>query len=102
PAIHARRRARNSASAGESRKSIGSSEPVVTEAEQLLTVVAEPLRGEQRAPQVDVRETLPRVADPAVDLDPGLAHGARGPGAVRLGDAPGPERRMRLEVVDRP
>src|SRR5262245_66019433 len=57
-ASHARRRARNSASAGESRKSIGHSEARPLQPAQLLAVVAEPLRGAQRTAQVDVRHAV--------------------------------------------
>src|SRR5215471_8621426 len=65
-ASHARSRARNSASAGESRKSIDRPDPLALQLPQLLTVVAEPLRREQCPPQVYVRHALPRVADAAV------------------------------------
>ena len=69
---------------------------------QLHVVVAEPLRREQRAPQVHVRDALPRVADAAVHLHRRLAHRARGAGAVRLGDPAGGARLGGREVVDRP
>src|ERR1700712_5058920 len=75
-ASQVRKRARNSASSGESRKSTGRPDPVVPDPLELLAVVAEPQRREQRAAQVDVGDALPRVADAAVHLDRGLAHGA--------------------------
>ena len=49
-----------------------------------------------------MRDALPRVADPAVHLHRGLAHGARGAGAVRLGDATRGARLGGGEVVDGP
>src|SRR5438046_2158968 len=58
-ASHARNRARNSASAGESRKST-----THLQLAQLHTVITEPLRRKQRPPHVYVGEALPRVADP--------------------------------------
>ena len=78
------------------------SETRALELAQLLTVVAEPLRREQRAAQVHVDDALPRVPDPAVHLHGGLADGAGGTCAVRLGHTPGGNRVVRLEIVDRP
>src|SRR5215831_19119589 len=100
-ASHARRRALNSASAGESRKSIGCSESRPLQTPQLLAVVAEPLRREQRAAEVDVDDTIPRVAHSAVHLHGRLADGARSACAIGLRDAPGDARGLGLELVDR-
>src|SRR5215831_4940384 len=84
-AIQARSRDRNSASAGESRKSVGHPQPDLLELAQLLAVVPEPLRGEQCPAEMDVDHAVPRVSDPAVHLHRGLADGARGARAVRFG-----------------
>ena len=47
-------------------------------------------------------QALPGVADAAVDLDGGLAHGAGGAGAVRLRQRGGGQRLPRRQRVDRP
>src|SRR5262245_50574340 len=86
--IQTRSRDRNSASAGESRKSVGHPQTDPPELAQLLTVVPEPLGGEQRAAEIDVDDAVPRVSDPAVHLHRGLAHGACGARAVGLGHPP--------------
>src|SRR5262249_35882296 len=87
-AIQARSRDRNSASAGESRKSVGHPQTHPLELAQLLAVVPEPLRGEQCPAEIDVYDAVPRVSDSAVHLHRGLAHGACGARAVGFGDAP--------------
>src|SRR5262245_6754107 len=87
-AIQARSRWRNSASAGESRKSVGHPQTGPLDLAQLLTVVPEPLGGEQCAAEIDVNEAVPRVSDPAVPWHGGLADGSCGARAVRFGDAP--------------
>src|SRR5262245_14411274 len=83
--IQARSRDRNSASAGESRKSVGHPQTDPLELAELLTVVPEPPGGEQGAAEIDVHDAVPRVPDPAVYLHRGLADGAGGARAVDLG-----------------
>ena len=51
----------------------GHSEACSLQLPQLLAVVAEPPRGEQRTAQVDVDDAVPRVPHPAVHLHRGLA-----------------------------
>src|SRR5262249_58809597 len=67
-AIQARSRDRNSASSGESRKSVGHPQTDPPELAQLLAIVPEPLRGKQCPAEIDVHDAVPRVADPAVHL----------------------------------
>src|SRR5262245_34073301 len=86
-AIQARSRDRNSASAGESRKSVGHPQTDPLELAQLLAVVPEPPRGEQCPAEIDVYDAVPRVSDPAVHLHRGLTDGACGARAVGLGHA---------------
>src|SRR5262245_65692762 len=101
-AIHARSRARNSASAGESRKSVGHPQTHSLELAQLLAVVPEPLGGEQRPAEIDVDDAVPRVSDPAVHLHRGLANGACGACAVGLGHAPRGAGLVRRELMHGP
>src|SRR6202000_1191352 len=83
---------RKAASSGESRKSNG----------DLLQLDGPQLRRVERAAQVDVRKTLPGVADTAVYLNGGLAYGSRGPRAVDLGEPGGPDGFGRVQLVYRP
>src|SRR6516165_10495581 len=111
---HSRNRWRNAASSGESPKSmsvppsggpaqIRSVDPAVLEhAVQVGADAAEHVSREQRASEVHVGEALPGVADATVDLDGGLAHRARRPGAVRLGERGRQVRLVRGEGVDGP
>src|ERR1700753_2265581 len=73
-ASHDRSRSRNAASSAESRKSNV----------DLLQLDGPQFGRCQRAPQVDVRQAFPGVADAAVYLDGGLAHRSRGARAVDL------------------
>src|SRR5262245_2998340 len=99
-AIHTRQRLRNSASASESRKSMGHPQARPLQLTQLFAVVAEPLRREQRPAQVDMDEAVPRVPHSTVHLDGGLADGPCGARAVSLRHAPGTEGLVGRELVD--
>src|SRR5689334_1682750 len=71
-----RNRSRKAASSGESRKSNG----------QLLQLDGPRLRGGQHAPQIDVGEAFPGVADTAVNLNRGLTDGQCRTRTVDLGN----------------
>src|SRR5262245_52555097 len=101
-AIHARSRDRNSASSGESRKSVGHPQTHPLELAQLLAVVPEPLGGEQRPAKIDVYDAVPRVSDPTVHLHRGLADGACGARAVGFGHAPRGAGLVGRELIDGP
>ena len=94
-----RKRARNSASWGESSKSIAGSlssprRPFAARRTRRWCPSSPTTRStSSRAAQVHVHEAFPRVADPAVHLDRGLADGASRVGAVRLGDRSRPPTR---------
>src|SRR4051794_12489093 len=93
---HSRKRVRNAASSGESSKSTdhsrSHSESTLREVAQVMPLVSEERARQQRSPEVHVHEALPRVADPAVHLDRGLAHGAGGASGVGLRHRPRVER----------
>src|SRR5262249_27506046 len=101
-AIQARSRDRNSASAGESRKSVGHPQTAPLELAQLLAVVPEPLGGEQCPAEIDVYDAVPRVSDAAVHLHGGFADGTCGARTVGLGDAPRGTRLGRRELIHAP
>src|SRR5262245_17205999 len=101
-AIQARSRDRNSASAGESRKSVRHPQTHPLELAQLLAVVPEPLGGEQRPAEIDVHDAVPRVSHPAVHLHRGLADGACGARAVGFGHAPRGAGLVRRELIHGP
>src|SRR5262249_60456905 len=73
-AIQARSRDRNSASAGESRKSVGHPQTDPLDLAQLLAVVPEPVGREQCPAEVELDGAVPRVSVPAVHLCSGLTH----------------------------
>src|SRR4051794_28699878 len=93
---HARKRARNSASSGESSKSTDHSrsraESTLREIAQVMALVSQQRARQQRPLQVHVHEALPGVADPAVHLDGGLAHRAGSTRGVGLRHRPRIER----------
>src|ERR1044071_9945653 len=72
---HARRRARKAASSGEPPKSTSTSSAALVgeDAVEAGPHAAEQLGRDEGAPQVHVRQALPRVADAAVHLDGRLA-----------------------------
>src|SRR5262249_4357301 len=86
-AIQARSRDRNSASAGESRKSIGHPQTDPPDLAYVVDVVHDPTAGEQPPAEIDVYDAAPRVSEPAMHLHRGLADGACGARAVGLGHA---------------
>src|SRR5262249_505978 len=100
--IQARSRDRSSASAGESRKSVGHPQTDPLELAQLLAVIPEPLGGEQCPAEIDVDDAVPGVSDPAVHLHRGLADGACGARAVGLGHAPRGAGLVGRELIHRP
>jgi hypothetical protein len=72
-------------SSGESPKSIVAPHPVMAQhTTQVDAGIAADVAGEQGPAEEDVGQALPRVPDAPVHLNHGLAHGAGGPGAVRL------------------
>ena len=63
---------------------------------------AQEIGRQEGAPQVDVGQALPRVADAPVDLDGGLAHVASRSGAVGLGHRGRGQRVVGREGIDGP